>query len=39
MKIRANDIFVTGFFSYTKHEAFYNLRSPLNDVLSPSDMV
>ena len=39
MKIRANDIFVTGFFSYARHEAFYNLRSPLNDVLSTSDMV
>jgi len=39
VKIRANDIFVTGFFSYTRHEASYNLRSPLNDVLSTCDMV
>ena len=39
MKIKAKDIFVTGIFSYTRHEAFYNLRSPLNDVLSTSDMV
>lgn len=32
MKIKAKDKFVTGIFSYTRHEAFYNLRSPLNDV-------